>query len=109
MHRSEEAAESGLIAANPADRATAPRPARSTATAPEVAEVQKLIAEAEADGDYVLATAIASAPLRGHAGASCAHSGGATGLGPACADGVSFLDRSRSQSSRGANEDPPAT
>ncbi|HTT90436.1 MAG TPA: hypothetical protein VMF65_12865, partial [Acidimicrobiales bacterium] len=41
----------GLIAANPADRATAPCPARSTATAPEVAEVQKLIAEAEADGD----------------------------------------------------------
>ena len=55
----------GLIAANPADRATAPRPARSTATAPEVAEVQKLIAEAEADGDHVLATAIALAAVTG--------------------------------------------
>ena len=55
----------GLIAANPADRATAPRPARSTATAPEVAEVQKLIAEAEADGDYVLATAIALGAVTG--------------------------------------------
>jgi integrase len=55
----------GLIAANPADRATAPRPARSTATAPEVAEVQKLIAEAEADGNYMLATAIALGAVTG--------------------------------------------
>lgn len=47
-----------LLAANPADRATAPRPARSTATAPAVADVQKLITAAEA-GDDVLATAIA--------------------------------------------------
>jgi integrase len=55
----------GLIAANPADRATAPRPARSTATAPAVAEVQKLIAEAEADGDHVLATAVALGAVTG--------------------------------------------
>jgi integrase len=55
----------GLIAGNPADRATAPRPARSTATAPAVAEVQKLIAEAEADHDYVLATAIALGAVTG--------------------------------------------
>jgi integrase len=67
----------GLIAANPADRAT-PRPARSTATAPAVAEVQKLIAEAEADGDHGLATAIALGAVTGARGASCAHSGGAT-------------------------------
>jgi integrase len=55
----------GLIPANPADRATSPRPARSTATAPAVAEVQKLIAEAEAEGDYVLATAIALGAVTG--------------------------------------------
>jgi Phage integrase, N-terminal SAM-like domain len=44
----------GLIAANPADRATAPRPARSTATAPTEGEAQKLIVAAEADGDHAL-------------------------------------------------------
>lgn len=55
----------GMIAAIPADRATAPRPARSTATAPAVADVQKLIAAAEDDGDHVLATAIALGAVTG--------------------------------------------
>ncbi|HYA45309.1 MAG TPA: site-specific integrase [Acidimicrobiales bacterium] len=55
----------GLIANNPADRATAPRPARSNASAPAVADVQRLIAAAEADGDAVVATAIALGAVTG--------------------------------------------
>ncbi len=55
----------GMLATNPADRATAPRPARSTVTAPAVPDVQKLIAAAEADGDHVLATAIALGAVTG--------------------------------------------
>jgi integrase len=55
----------GLLATNPADRATAPRPARSSAAAPAVADVQKLIAAADDDGDNVLATAIALGAMTG--------------------------------------------
>jgi len=55
----------GLLAANPADRATAPRPARSSATAPAVEDVQKLITAAEAEEDNVLATAIALGAVTG--------------------------------------------
>lgn len=55
----------GLIATNPADRATAPRPARSTVTAPAVEDVQRLISAAEAGDDAVLATAIALGAVTG--------------------------------------------
>ena len=56
----ERAVKWGLITANPADRATPP-PAliRRDVTAPSVADVQRLIAGAEADQDEVLAAAIA--------------------------------------------------
>ena len=54
----------GLLPSNPADRATPPRPARSTASAPAVADVQELIAEAEKT-DTVLAVAIALAAITG--------------------------------------------
>ncbi|MGA3220705.1 MAG: site-specific integrase, partial [Acidimicrobiales bacterium] len=54
----------GLLPSNPADRATPPRPARSTASAPAVADVQELIAEAE-NTDTVLAAAVALAAITG--------------------------------------------
>ncbi len=54
----------GLLPSNPADRATPPRPACSTASAPAVADVQELIAEAEKT-DTVLAMAIALAAITG--------------------------------------------
>jgi integrase len=54
----------GLLPSNPADRATAPRPARSTASAPAVADVQALIAEAEKT-DTILAVAVALAAITG--------------------------------------------
>ncbi len=54
----------GLLPFNPADRATPSRPARSTASAPAVADVQELIAEAEKT-DTVLAIAIALAAVTG--------------------------------------------
>jgi site-specific recombinase XerD len=95
----------GLIAASPADRATASRPSRSTATAPAVAEVQKLIAEAEADGDHVLATAIALGAVTGRAVRTPVER---RGLAPGRAHVVPFLERSRSQGNRATNEDPSA-
>ena len=55
----------GLIATNPADRATAPRPARSNVSAPAVADVQRLISAAEADGDPVVAIAIVLGAVTG--------------------------------------------
>ncbi len=55
----------GLIAASPADRATPPALVRRDITAPSVAEVQMLIAGAEADEDEVLATAIALGAVTG--------------------------------------------
>ncbi|MGH9105088.1 MAG: tyrosine-type recombinase/integrase [Acidimicrobiales bacterium] len=54
----------GLLPFNPADRATAPRPARSTASAPALADVQRLVAEAEKT-DTVLAIAVALAAITG--------------------------------------------
>lgn len=54
----------GLLPSNPADRATPPRLARSTASAPAVAAVQLLVAEAERT-DPVLAIAIALAAITG--------------------------------------------
>jgi integrase len=54
----------GLLPQNPADRATPPRAARSTASAPAVADVQKLVAEAEKT-DTVLAIAVALAAITG--------------------------------------------
>jgi integrase len=54
----------GLLPSNPADRATPPRPARSTASAPAVAAVQLLVVEAEKT-DPVLAIAIALAAITG--------------------------------------------
>jgi integrase len=53
-----------LLPSNPADRATPPRPARSTASAPAVADVQWLVAEAEKT-DTVLAIAVALAAITG--------------------------------------------
>jgi integrase len=55
----------GLIASNPADRATPPGLKRSTVNAPSAEEVHKLISAAESDGDSVLATAIALAAVTG--------------------------------------------
>ncbi len=54
----------GLLPSNPADRATPPRPAHSTASAPAVADVQELIAEAEKT-DTVLAVAVVLAAITG--------------------------------------------
>lgn len=54
----------GLLPSNPADRATPPRPARPTASAPVVAAVQRLVAEAE-KADTVLAMAVALAAITG--------------------------------------------
>jgi integrase len=54
----------GLLPFNPADRATPPRPARSTASAPAVADVQRVVAEAEKT-DTVLAIAVALAAITG--------------------------------------------
>ena len=58
------AVKGGLLPHNPGDRATPPRPARSTASAPAVADVQKLLAEAEKT-DTVLAIAVALAAITG--------------------------------------------
>ena len=55
----------GVIAANPADRATPPGPTRSAVSAPAVDVVQRLISAAESDGNAVLATAIALAAVTG--------------------------------------------
>jgi len=54
----------GLLPSNPADRATPPRPARSTASAPRVEDVQRLVVEAEKT-DTVLAIAIGLAAITG--------------------------------------------
>jgi integrase len=54
----------GLLPSNPADRATPPRPTRSTASAPAVGDVQRLVAEAE-QTDTVLAIAVALAAITG--------------------------------------------
>ena len=61
----ERAVKWGLITANPADRATPPALVRHDVTAPSVADVQRLIAGAEAEGDEVLATAIALGAVTG--------------------------------------------
>jgi len=55
----------GLITSNPADRATPPRLERSAVNAPSVEDVQKLIGASEAQGDHVLATAIALGAVTG--------------------------------------------
>jgi integrase len=55
----------GVIASNPADRATPPGPTPSTASAPPVDVVQKLISAAESEGNAVLATAVALAAVTG--------------------------------------------
>jgi len=55
----------GMIASNPADRATPPALVRRTVTTPSLADVQRLIAGAEEDGDLVLATAIALGAVTG--------------------------------------------
>jgi integrase len=54
----------GLVPSNPADRATPPGLTRSTVAAPALADVQRLIAEAEKT-DTVLATAVALAAITG--------------------------------------------
>lgn len=54
----------GLLPSNPAERATPPRPTRSTASAPAVGDVQRLVAEAE-QTDTVLAIAVALAAITG--------------------------------------------
>jgi len=54
----------GLIGTNPADRATPPGLVRSTASAPEVTEVQRLLLATE-QGSPVLAFAIALAAITG--------------------------------------------
>jgi integrase len=54
----------GLVSSNQADRATSPRPVRSTATAPSSSEVQRLLAGAEAHNPS-LAAAIAPAAVTG--------------------------------------------
>ena len=61
----ERAVKWGLITANPADRATPPALIRRDVTAPSVADVQRLIAGAEADQDEVLAAAIALGAVTG--------------------------------------------
>lgn len=55
----------GMVASNVADRATPPPLARSRASAPAVADVQRLLLEAESGDDSVLATAIALAAVTG--------------------------------------------
>jgi len=55
----------GMISSNPADRATPPSLQRPTVNAPAVADVQRLISAAEAQGDPVLATAVALAAVTG--------------------------------------------
>ena len=55
----------GLISSNPADRATPPGLKRSAVDAPSLEDVQKLIGAAEAQGDHVLATAIALGAVTG--------------------------------------------
>ena len=55
----------GLMTANPADRATPPALVRRVVTAPNLAQVQRAIAGAEAEGDEVLATAIALGAVTG--------------------------------------------
>lgn len=55
----------GLLGSNPADRATPPPLPRSDVSAPEVSQVQQLLAAAEADKDSVLAAAIALAAVTG--------------------------------------------
>lgn len=55
----------GVLASNTADRATPPPLARSQASAPAVADVQRLLLEAESDRGSVLATAIALAAVTG--------------------------------------------
>jgi integrase len=61
----ERAVKWGLIVANPADRATPPRPTPSTASAPALDVVQQLIDAAESEGCAVLATAVALAAVTG--------------------------------------------
>jgi len=61
----ERAVKWGLITGNPADRASPPALIRRDVTAPSVADVQRLIAGAEAEGDEVLATAIALGAVTG--------------------------------------------
>ncbi len=55
----------GMIASNPADRATPPALVRRTVTTPSLTDVQRLITGAEEDGDPVLATAIALGAVTG--------------------------------------------
>jgi integrase len=55
----------GMIASNPADRATPPALTRQTVTTPSLADVQRLIAAAEAGDDPILATAIALGAVTG--------------------------------------------
>jgi integrase len=54
----------GLIPANPADRATAPRAQRSEVSAPKATDVQRLLAAADSC-DPTLATAVALAAITG--------------------------------------------
>ncbi len=54
----------GLVSSNQADRATSPRPVRSTATAPSSSDVQRLLAAAEVRNPS-LAAAIALAAVTG--------------------------------------------
>lgn len=61
----ERAVKWGLIPANPADRATPPPLTYRAVTAPSVANVQSLMAGAEAEGDDVLATAVALGAVTG--------------------------------------------
>jgi len=55
----------GVLPANPVDRATPPSLKRATMNAPSVDDVQRLIAEAEAMGDDVLACAVALGAVTG--------------------------------------------
>lgn len=55
----------GLLASNPADRASPPAVKRAAVRAPSVTDVQRLIKAAEDHGDSVLATAIALGAVTG--------------------------------------------
>jgi len=61
----ERAVKWGVIASNPADKASPPGPTPSTVSTPSVDVVQQLIIAAEGDGNVVLATAIALAAVTG--------------------------------------------